>query len=253
MPAMHCLESLLGPERASRPFIALVSPSIRSLLGSRSYSLVGFLKSEGARAVFPVDSGVPEFARECALEIASRAHGGIHILSACPAARPFILREFPELSPRILSVPSPMAIRARAALKESGLTESGFALAVTPCIHKKSEQRTAKPEMIVVQLMAALAAAKACGVDPLSCPPRQYDEALPAEGLSCRIAQAVADELTAMGVKSRSVRLDGEAAARAFLLDPENGDALNAESGILVAEVDFCEGGCAVPEGVLGN
>lgn len=249
---MHSLERLLGPERALRPFVALVSPSIRSLLGPRSYSLVGFLKSEGALAVYPVDSGVPRFARECAREIAARASGGIHILSACPAARPFIQREFPELAPRILTVPSPMALRAREALAEAGLTDSGYALAVTPCIHKKSEQRTSKPEMIVVQLAAAFAAAKELGVDPLSSPPGTYDEALPPEGISCRIAEEVARELDGLGLKARSIKLDGEAAARAYLSDPGNRASIEGESGILVAEVDFCEGGCSVPEGMLG-
>jgi hypothetical protein len=245
---MRALSLLVGSQRAARPFVALVSPSIRTLYGPDGRNLVGFLRAEGAIAVYPVDSGIPEFARRCAREIAAKGETGTWILSACPASRPFIEREFPTFATRILSVPSPMALRSRAALSELGLEGSGYALAITPCSHKKSEQRTVKPEMLVIQIGQALEAARKAGIDPFSCPAADYDGAMPPDGLSCRIAHAVAEELNRMGKSAIGIRLDGEAAARDFFDEDARRRTIVAGTELIVAEVDFCEGGCSVPE-----
>jgi hypothetical protein len=237
---MRVLAGLVGSDRAALPFVALVSPSIRELYGERALSLNGFLKAEGAASVHPVDSGIAEFARLCALAIKERGPG-FHILSACPKTLSFLESDFPAFRAGVLAVPSPMALRARSALVEGGLDGSGFALAVTPCRYKKLEAKAPRSGFMVVQLDELLSAASAAGIDPLAFPAAPYDEAVPRADLSCHIAAEVVRELSALSVPARAVKLDGAEDAAAFL------SGFRAGQETIVAEITFCKGGCAVP------
>jgi iron only hydrogenase large subunit-like protein len=242
---MGLLRGILGEGFEGRPFVALVSPSIRRHYGERHSSINGFLKGLGALSVHPVDAGIEEFVKKSASLIQSGG-GGVSILSACPAARPFIIQRFPAFAGRVLSLPSPMALRAKAALRERGIEENGFALAISPCEYKKMEQDRHKPEILVVRLNDFLKAARAEGLDVLSSAGSAYDDATPPIELACRIGQEVARELGSRGVPARAESLEGEEEVIRFFgsLDPEK--ALAPGSAVTVAEVNFCKGGCAV-------
>jgi iron only hydrogenase large subunit-like protein len=245
---MGFLRSILGEGFEGRPFVALVSPSIRRHYGERYASINGFLKGLGALSVHPVDAGIGDFVQKSA-SLIQTSGGGVSILSACPAARPFIIQRFPAFAGRVLSLPSPMALRAKSALRERGIEADGFALAISPCAYKKMEQDRHRPEILVVRLNDFLKAAGDEGLDVFSSEGMDYDDATPPLELACRIGQEVARELKSRGVRARAESLEGEEEVIRFFssLDPET--ALAPGSAVTVAEVNFCQGGCAVDVG----
>ncbi len=244
---MRILERLVGGGSGSRPFVALVSPSVRTLLPAAYGSLNTLLKGEGALAVDPVDAGIPEFARRSAQAAAAREAvgpgGGLHILSACPMALRFVRKRHPAHAASLLRVPSPMVLQAEEALTRVGIRGQGYALAVTPCAYKRLEAPSAPVELRVVELARLLGALAASGIRLDGYPASRYDLEPRAEGSACPIAETVVKEARALGLRARPVRLDGPRAATRFL---EGGEpaAATAAGELLFSEITFCEGGC---------
>lgn len=250
---MSLIQRLAGAE--GRPFTALVSPSVRSLLPGAYGSLNAWLAEAGAASVLPVDAGIPAFAwlsaaAAVSMEKGSRGSGpsGPYVLSACPMALRFVRERFPAFAGRLLDVPSPMALLARQSLEAAGLlgrglAGRGLALAVTPCSYKRLES-AAGAELRVVELGELLAALASEGLDLADYPARGYDEPPWQTGEDCTLGQAVVEAAESLGFRARAVRLDGAAEAARYLGSslPES----DAASGELVfVDMSFCEGGCS--------
>ena len=241
---MNFLEKLAGPLRAGRPFVALVSPSVRELMGDDWPRVNAVLKRAGARAVHPVDAGIGAFADLSAAEAARRGNG-LHVLSACPMAAKFLGSRYPRCAELTLPVPSPMALQAKAALSAEGLTGTGWALALTPCAYKRIETADEGSAFRVVELRDFLAALGESGLALDGVEGEPYDVGPPADESHCAIAETVAARARGLGFPAQAVKLNGVKEAAAYFdrlsTDPEGiaGDKLT------IVEISFCEGGCA--------
>ncbi len=241
---MTLLQNLAGKTASDKSFIAVVSPSVRSLHPKEFETLTGFLLNMGAKAVYPVDAGIPEFTRLSALAIAEKGHG-LHILSACPMAIRFVTERFPSFASRILDVRSPMALQAAKILREKNIITEGFALALTPCRYKRLEAANSGIDLRVVTLKELAAACGDRGVDPFSLPPSPYGCEVPPKEDHCAIATSTVSALRSLGISAESVQLDGAQSAANWLSALSPRDADGTTRRCIVAEITFCVGGCS--------
>lgn len=207
-------------------------------------SLTGFLLDLGAQAVYPVDAGIPEFARLSAISIARRGPG-LHILSACPMAIRFVRERFPSLAAAVLDVLSPMTLQATRGLHDTGIHEKGFALALTPCSYKRLEAPASGIDLRVVTLKALATCCSAASIDPFAAMRKPYSSPVPHNDEHCTIARTVALELKTLGIAAEIARMDGAHDAENWLEAFLAAEVACSSGRFIAAEITFCRGGCS--------